>query len=117
MELYVGNIHLDTTTSELQKLLLDIDAEASISFIEQKRHNGMLRFGRIAEMSEEKARYIIANLNNKSYRGKKLVVRQLHKRINNNNRRMPEHHSDQTWYGLENRVAERRALVLEEKIV
>ncbi|MDH5436678.1 MAG: RNA-binding protein [Gammaproteobacteria bacterium] len=117
MELFVGNIHLDTTTNELKKLLSIIDAEARICFVEQKRHNGKFRFARIAEMSEDKARYIIAHMNHQPCRGKKLIVRPLHKRINNNNRRSPEHHSDQIWYGLENRVAERRALVLEERII
>ena len=115
MELFIGNLHLDTTTNELKALLADIDKEACISFVEQNRHNGKLRFGHVAEMNDDKALYIITSLHNKPHRGRKLIVRQFHQRTNNNDHRKSKHEPEKTWYGLEKRVAERRALIIEEK--
>ena len=117
MELFVGNIHLDTTTNELQELITTLDGQACVLFIEQHRHNGKLRFGRVSQIDEDKARYIIAHLHNKPHRGKKLIVREFRQRATNNERRTDEHESDHTWYGLEKRVAERRALILDEKSI
>lgn len=114
MELFIGNLHIDTDAGEINSLLGSFATNIKCRFIQQQRHNGNLAFATVSGVDEELGRRIIANLNNNPHRGKKMIVREFLNRSGDNNRR--EHEHPDMWYGLEKRVGERRALILQETV-
>ncbi len=109
MEVFVGNLPLETTAHDLRGLVGYTEQPVYFRIVRKRARSGeIICYGVASAPSEEMGRRLIERLSRMELGGRRLVAREYVRRNYGNERRAVDWRS-RPWHGPERRRGERRA--------